>query len=235
MFEDSTFESTGKIRTRSRGWMIATFVFNAAILLALILIPLIYPEALPSFSSIILLEAPTPPPEPPKPIARSEHAPAPQQQMQGGRLQAPPTIPQQVYIPGKPEPPTQDTVAALGDSGSGPAGNANPFPGHDANPVIREADQKRHVSSGVMSGYLVYKVIPAYPAIPREIRLSGTVVLQATIGKTGAIENLRVVSGPAMLQQAALNAVAQWRYRPYLLNGQPVEVETTINVEFTLQ
>ncbi len=234
MFEDSTFESTGKIRTRSRGWMIATFAFNAAILLALILIPLIYPEALPSFSNLILLEAPTPPPEQPKPVARPEHAPASQRQMLGGVALAPPTIPKQIYIPGAPEPPTQDTVAALG-GGSGPANNVNPFPGRDTNPDVREAVQKRHVSSGVMTGYLVYKVVPKYPVIAVETRLSGTVVLQATISTSGAIENLRVVSGPPLLQQSALNAVAQWRYRPYLLNGEPVEVETTVNVEFTLQ
>jgi protein TonB len=61
------------------------------------------------------------------------------------------------------------------------------------------------------------------------------VVLQATISKSGTIENLRVMSGPAVLQRAALDAVAQWRYRPYLLNGEPVEVETTVNVEFRLQ
>jgi protein TonB len=60
------------------------------------------------------------------------------------------------------------------------------------------------------------------------------VVLQATISKTGTIEGLHVMSGPAMLQQAAMDAVRSWRYRPYLLNNEPVEVETTINVVFTL-
>jgi len=60
------------------------------------------------------------------------------------------------------------------------------------------------------------------------------VVLQATISKSGGIENLRVVSGPPMLQQAALDAVRAWRYKPYLLNGDPVEVETTVNVVFNL-
>jgi protein TonB len=60
------------------------------------------------------------------------------------------------------------------------------------------------------------------------------VILQATISKTGTIENLRVVSGPAMLQQAALDAVRNWRYKPYLLNGDPVEVDTQVNVIFSL-
>ncbi len=72
-----------------------------------------------------------------------------------------------------------------------------------------------------------------YPPIAKAARVSGTVVIQATISKTGTIENLRVISGPAMLQQAAMDAVRAWRYRPYLLNNEPVEVETTVNVIFT--
>jgi protein TonB len=73
-----------------------------------------------------------------------------------------------------------------------------------------------------------------YPPIAKAARVQGTVVLQATISKTGTIEGLHVISGPAMLQQAAMDAVRSWRYRPYLLNGDPVEVETTVNVVFTL-
>jgi protein TonB len=85
-----------------------------------------------------------------------------------------------------------------------------------------------------MQGMLIFKVIPTYPMVAQASRTSGTVVLQATISRTGTIENLRVVSGPAMLQKAALDAVKQWRYKPYMLNGQPVEVETAVNVQFTL-
>jgi protein TonB len=76
------------------------------------------------------------------------------------------------------------------------------------------------------------RTTPAYPPIAKAARVSGTVVLQATIGRDGTVENLRVVSGPAMLQQAALDAVRQWRYRPYLVSNEPVEVETTVNVIF---
>jgi protein TonB len=81
---------------------------------------------------------------------------------------------------------------------------------------------------------LLQKTIPLYPPIAKAARVSGTVVLQATISKSGTIENLRVISGPAMLQQSALDAVKSWRYRPYLLNNEPVEVETTVNVVFSL-
>jgi len=86
----------------------------------------------------------------------------------------------------------------------------------------------------VAVGMLIQKTIPTYPPIAKAARVQGTVVLQATISKQGTIENLKVVSGPAMLQQSAMDAVRQWRYRPYLLNNDPVEVETTVNVIFTL-
>jgi protein TonB len=85
-----------------------------------------------------------------------------------------------------------------------------------------------------MAGMLLLKTQPVYPPIAKAARVQGTVVLQATISKTGSIENLHVISGPAMLQQAALDAVRSWRYRPYLLSNEPVEVETTVNVIFTL-
>lgn len=85
-----------------------------------------------------------------------------------------------------------------------------------------------------MNGLLLKKVTPDYPQIARAAGTQGTVVLEATISTTGSIENLRVVSGPALLRQAALSAVAQWQYRPYTLNGRPVEVETTVNVVFKM-
>ncbi len=86
----------------------------------------------------------------------------------------------------------------------------------------------------MMDGNLLDKTVPQYPAIARAARIQGVVVLQATISTTGFIKNLRVMSGPPMLQQAAMDAVRSWHYKPYLLNGNPVEVETTINVVFSL-
>jgi protein TonB len=76
--------------------------------------------------------------------------------------------------------------------------------------------------------------MPVYPPIARAARIEGTVRLEATISKAGKIENLRVISGQPMLQQAALDAVKNWLYRPYLLDGQPVEVQTTVDVIFTM-
>ena len=96
------------------------------------------------------------------------------------------------------------------------------------------ASRKIAISAGIAQGNLISAVPPIYPPIAKAARVSGTVVLMATISKTGEIENLRIVSGPAMLQSAALDAVRQWSYRPYLLNGEPVEVDTTVNVVFNL-
>jgi periplasmic protein TonB len=86
----------------------------------------------------------------------------------------------------------------------------------------------------VAEGMVLQRIVPRYPPIALASRTQGTVVLQAVISKTGTIENLRVISGSPLLQRAAIDAVSQWRYRPYLLNGQPVDVETTINVVFSL-
>jgi TonB family protein len=91
------------------------------------------------------------------------------------------------------------------------------------------------LSAAFTRGMLVKKVDPEYPLFAKNARIEGTVLLQATISKTGRIEELRVISGPAQLQQAALDAVKQWVYKPYLFNGEPVEVMTTINAVFTLR
>ncbi|HSA92534.1 MAG TPA: energy transducer TonB [Terriglobales bacterium] len=94
--------------------------------------------------------------------------------------------------------------------------------------------QRRIVSPGVTAGQLIHRVQPIYPHLARVARVEGTVVLHAIITRDGAIESLRVISGHPMLQQAAVEAVQQWRYRPFFLGDAPVEVETQITVNFVL-
>jgi TonB family protein len=94
--------------------------------------------------------------------------------------------------------------------------------------------RKVEVPAGVMAGMLLQKTDPVYPPVAQAARIQGTVVLQAAISKTGSVEDLHVVTGQALLQEAALSAVRTWRYRPYLVNGEPVKVQTTINVIFSL-
>jgi protein TonB len=97
-------------------------------------------------------------------------------------------------------------------------------------PTVTRALRPSHM----MEGNLIRRVQPEYPSLARQARIQGQVVLQAVISKQGAIENLRVLSGHPMLVRAAIEAVQQWRYRPYVLNGEPVEVETRVTVNFVL-
>jgi protein TonB len=98
----------------------------------------------------------------------------------------------------------------------------------------KPAAQRVRVSPGVSQGLLIHKVSPQYPREARANGIQGTVVLEALIGKDGLVKEVKKVSGPEELAQASIAAVQQWQYRPYTLNGQPVEVETKINVIFTL-
>lgn len=100
--------------------------------------------------------------------------------------------------------------------------------------AVLAVPRKINIAGGVATGMLLRKVAPDYPETAREMRLEGVVTLQAIIAKDGHIRDLHVVSGPTGLQKSALDAVQQWEYRPYLLNGEPVEVETTVNVVFSL-
>ncbi len=97
------------------------------------------------------------------------------------------------------------------------------------------APKRVRVSQGVSEGMLIHKVQPMYPPAARMNHVQGMVVLRALIGKDGQIRDLQVVSGPKELQQSAMGAVRQWRYRPYYLLGQPVEVDTQITVNYVLQ
>ena len=91
-----------------------------------------------------------------------------------------------------------------------------------------------NVKAEVMQNQIVTKVPPVYPPDAKAARIQGKVVLEAVIGKDGHVENLKAVSGPKELQQSALDSVRQWVYKPYLLNGNPVDVTTKITVNYTL-
>jgi periplasmic protein TonB len=123
---------------------------------------------------------------------------------------------------------------AVGEPG-GHDGIFNPvgtgvYPVMPAAPVVEHPVHISHMSEGD----LVKKVLPSYPPLARSARIQGAVILQAMISKQGAIENLRLLTGHPMLAPAAIEAVRQWRYRPYILNGEPVEVDTQITVNFSL-
>src|SRR5438132_8855195 len=100
--------------------------------------------------------------------------------------------------------------------------------------VPKPVPQSIKVSQGVSQGLLIKKVQPSYPAQALAMRMQGAVQLQATINKDGSVSNLKVLSGEAILSRAAMDAVRQWKYKPYFLNGEPVEIQTQIVVNFKL-
>jgi len=194
MFEDSTFESTGRICTRSREWMAATFAFNSSVLLALILIPLWLTQALPRMASAIWMETPQAPQSEPRVIARQPDAVVVQPEMVGTTLFAPSRIPREIPKSGPPEVLSDSPLAQWGlDSSNGP----DPFAGTTSKPIVQQKPEAPvRVSSSIIAGLLIRKTVPAYPLIARAARVQGTVVLGAIISKRGTIENLHVVSGP---------------------------------------
>jgi protein TonB len=239
MFEDSLMESRGQIRTRSRWYAVGSFFAQAALVGVLVLVPYMYPAALPKQALSILLTAPPPPPAPPSlPQQAAAAQLAARPILIATTLVAPRLIPQHAaQIVDAPALVDPNAVGFSAENhGNGPLdgllGPNTPVPA----PRVVEAKPRGpvRISAGVATGQLLSPIRPVYPQIARAAHLQGTVVVAATISKTGTIENLRVLDGPPMLRQAAIDAIAQARYAPYKLSGEPVEVETTINVVFTL-
>ncbi len=237
MFEDSLVESGRRLKTK-RGWTSSlAFIFQMMLIGLMILT-----EALPRQQLMTFLVAPPPPPPPPPPAAAPIKIVKVQTEIVDGQLRTPTKIPTKIAMIKEDEaPPQTSTVAGVigGVQGGVPGGQMGGVIGGiiSSTPVAVPkvaTPTKIRVSSGVATGLLEHQVNPTYPQIAKAARVSGSVVLQATISRSGTIEGLKVVSGHPMLVQSAVDAVKQWHYKPYYLNGEPVEVETQITVNFTL-
>ena len=234
MFQNALMESGGQLTTNSKYFSIAGLIINSCLLTALILWPLLHPLSLPKQAIAMLLIAPVPP-APAATVARSSAAPSARNVLLALQplLTATPRLHNNEEAAAPGDLPTGITGIPGGDGastiGSLFTGASTPHP-----TVLQAAPKKIAISSGVMAGNKISGSAPAYPAIAKAARIQGTVVLAAVISPSGTIENLRVVSGPPMLTASALESVKSWRYKPYLLNSQPVAVETTINIVFNL-
>ena len=209
MFEDSTFSSAGRIKSESGRWAMLTSILELLLLVIVVLIPLLHPEALPIAAMQMALTAPPPPrpPPPPPPPPEVVHAAPVKPEMMNNQLTAPTRIPHDIMMAKEKEAPVASFGVAGSDFGSSNGAMGSLFGDTSKQTVKVAAPKKVTISGGVMIGNLIVKTQPIYPPIAKAARVQGTVVLQATISKTGSIENLRVISGPAMLQQAALDAV----------------------------
>ena len=244
MFEDSLLESGGRLKTKRGMTTTISFILEIVLVGILVLIPLLFTEALPKQQLMTFLVAPPPPPPPPPPPAAAPVKVVKQIQsdISNGQLRTPTKIPEKVQMIKE-----EDTPPPMASAGGVVGGVPGGVPGGQMGGVIGgiisstpvavpklATPQRVRVSQGVSQGLLIKKVQPPYPPLARQARIQGQVVLQAEISKDGSIQNLRLISGHPMLAPAAIEAVKQWKYKPYYLNGEPVEVETQITVIFSL-
>ena len=244
MFEQSLLEMAQMGTTKKPYTVLVSAIFQCFLVGILILIPLIYTEALPGTELMTFLVAPPPPPPPAPDIAEIVKKMIPRE-FDAGRLLTPKEIPEEIAMIKEEElpPPTAVVGVAGGVPGGVPGGTPGGVIGGiiSATPLLapppppKPVTPKRiRVGGNVQKARLINQLKPLYPPLARQARIQGTVRLEAIIAKDGTIQQLRVVKGHPLLVQSALNAVRQWRYNPTVLNGQPVEVATTIDVHFTL-
>ena len=251
LFHDSLLDSS--VEHKRRTWTTLFSVGLQTLLIGtLILLPLWFTDVLPQQQLVTFLVAPPPPPSPPPPPAAPTASPTKAVKVSSNiveeRLLTPSRVPTKVHMITEEEapPPPGVTGGVVGGvPGGTPGGQLDGVIGGIIRsnayvPVVHPASkptptvQRVRVSQGVTQGLLIYKIDPTYPTPAHNARIQGTVVLAAVIGKDGNVTSLRLVNGNPMLANAAIDAVKQWRYKPFLLNGQPVEIETTVTVNFAL-
>jgi len=239
MFSDSLLELSQTERRRRKGAALFSFILQGLIVGVLVLLPLWFLDTLPAQQLVTFLVAPPPPPPPPPPAAPMKVVPM-VSQIVNGQLLAPSKIPKVVKMIKEEEAPPPATGVVGGVVGGVPGGQAGGVIGSlisTANrtsnaPKAEEIPKRLVVSQGVSLGMLLSQVEPVYPMIAKRARVQGRVTLRAIISAQGTIESLQVIDGHPVLVGAAMDAVKQWRYKPYMLSGQPVEVETTVFVNF---
>jgi periplasmic protein TonB len=240
MFEDSLLESTHRFRTKRGTTTALSAALQFTILGALVLLPLIYTEALPRMQLLTTL------PPPPAPAARTTSTAGHHvtrvvvSELRDGQLLLPRAVPAHARLV-EDAPPTgasgcADCMGVPGSTGSDLSNSRlmSVLLFHPTSPPPPPQVERLVVSRGVSEGHLVRRVEPEYPAIARQARIEGDVLLRAVIGRDGSIQNLSVVSGHPFLARAALDAVRQWQYQPFLLSGRAVEVDSEILVRFRM-
>jgi protein TonB len=236
MFTDMV-ESASSERKTDRGWAVMVSVlFQLAWLIILILIPLIYTRALPKaiLSTVLIAPgAPQPSPAADAPVHKSVRRTT--GLLDEKILHAPSLIPGTV-VPKANSDLAPDTPSTVGPVPSFDLVRALTSPTIPPPPATPQQDLTTRIRLGgqVQAAKIISQPQPVYPALARQARIQGDVVLHAIIGQDGRVNELQVISGHPLLVKAALDSVKQWRYQPTLLNDQPVEVDTTITVTFVL-
>ncbi len=220
---------------------VGSLAFLSLFLLALIVIPLYRTAPLPNRERLTTLYFPAPPAAGGNATKLQAPRPAPITSSKSIAIPPAPVHKTQEAAP----PPAGTTGAAVGGVPGGLVGGlpdgvpSEPPSGTRSMPVVAKMPtstpiKRIRVASRVAEANLLHDVAPQYPPEAGRQRIEGTVVLMAVIGKDGCVQDVQVVSGLPLLAQAAIDAVKQWRYKPYLLNGEPVEIDSRITINFTL-
>jgi protein TonB len=252
MFEQ-TFVGGGQ--TKKPVTVLLAFALQIVLIVVAVIIPMVWFDVLPTAQLQSFLVAPPPPPPPPPPPAAAPPVKVVKvipRQFDAGKLMAPKVVPKEVATIKEEElpPPTSGVAGVVGGVPGGVAGGtpggvlggiigsvpsaAPPPPPPPKKEEKPATPQRIKVGGNVQSARLVRQPRPVYPPLAKQARISGVVKLGAIISKDGTIQHLEVISGHPLLVPAALEAVKQWVYQPTLLNGEPVEVQTQIDVNFTL-
>ena len=247
LFADSLLDSGQQEKTRRRFAAVLSFTFQCLLIGALLIVPLMFTEELPRQQLLTFLEAPPPPPPPPPAPAVARVVRQIQSDLlTGGQLRTPSRIPEKVQMIREEEAPPPLPMGGVvgGVPGGIPGGQLGGVIGGILSQTsslaalpklaIPAPPKRIRISQGVTKGLLIQKIEPKYPPLALGARIAGQVLLRAIIGKDGDIKELDLLSGHPMLAPAAIAAVRQWRYRPFLLNGEPIEVETTVTVTFQI-
>ncbi len=244
MFAESMLEISWAQRTQRSWTTFTSFGLQVVVIGGLLTIPLLRTIGLPEGR---LLQPPISwgaPPPPIRPIARERITPLVQSNLADNVLIAPPSIPPRVRMIDEVEPPPQGSYNTnVGVDGGTETGSRDGVwrsineslarVGPPPPPAV-VSTKPTFRTSRMLEGSLIRRVQPAYPPLARTARIQGAVVLSAVISRSGTIEHLQVLSGHPMLVSAAVDAVSHWRYKPYILNGEVIEVETQITVNFKL-
>lgn len=231
---DQLVVSSAIATSTNKPWTVALSALSQSLLLGLlVLVPLIYTEALPNALLKTFIVAPPPLPAPPQ-VLRT-HTQARPREIPLSHIVAPASIPSRIATETN-EPPAIYVEGGTGGTTENSVLSELIRPSAPLRPPLapEQKPQRIRVGGSVQAASIVNRVMPEYPAIARTAHVSGTIVLHAIIAKDGTVQELVYVSGPPLLLKAAMDAVRQWRYRPTMLNGDPVEVETTIDVVFNL-
>lgn len=237
MFENSLVISKVNRTSSSQRWTaFASIGLQFAVASLILALPLLHPEKMPFQISAprLLMPLPVEPPVPVKPMQASTASPGMAASTAAQPRMAMPILPALFPRQADDRPVLSTMPFAMGSTDGIPKAAGTGTGPEVAISVAHPANKQVRISSGMADGLLIAPIRPVYPSIARIARVQGTVVVAAIISRTGTIDNMRVISGPAMLQQAALDAIRAARYQPFQLNGSPVEVQTTISINFRL-